>query len=97
MSFIKQILSKHWTVEKKLKDEKQEELEKWLCLYLPIIPFNRWVLFPAAFLIQFCCGSLYAWSVFNHPIDNLIYNDPTADMAVITFYLAVVMFGCTTR
>lgn len=46
-------------------------------------------------MIQFCCGSLYSWSVFNSPIDTLIYNDATANKSVITFYIAVGMFGCT--
>jgi MFS family permease len=47
---------------------------------------------PAAILIQFCCGSLYAWSVFNKPIDKLIYGE-VRNMSPITFYIAVGCFG----
>ncbi|KAG0019758.1 hypothetical protein BGZ81_009614 [Podila clonocystis] len=64
------------------------------------IPFNRWLLFPAAFIFQAICGSLYAWSVFNDPIDKLIYGTNAADKAVqhnavISFYIAVGCFGCS--
>ncbi len=47
---------------------------------------------PAAIIIQFCCGSLYAWSVFNKPIDSLL---ETSNLAPITFYIAVGLFGCS--
>ncbi|KAG0348400.1 hypothetical protein BG005_011550 [Podila minutissima] len=64
------------------------------------MPFNRWLLFPAAFIFQAICGSLYAWSVFNDPIDKLIYGKNAADKAlqhnaVISFYIAVGCFGCS--
>ncbi|KAK9670730.1 hypothetical protein K7432_017560 [Basidiobolus ranarum] len=45
-----------------------EQIEKERYLYGDVV-FNRWLLMPAAVLIQFCCGSLYAWSVFNSMID----------------------------
>ncbi|KAF8931137.1 oxalate/formate antiporter [Dissophora ornata] len=67
------------------------------------IPFNRWTMFPSAFLFQAICGSLYAWSVFNDPIDGYIYgmvtnpatgkSAPPAHNAAITFYIAVGCFG----
>lgn len=47
---------------------------------------------PAAFIVQFCCGSLYSWSVFNKPVDNLIYGS-VVNMAPITFYIAVGLLG----
>jgi len=47
---------------------------------------------PAAFIVQFCCGSLYSWSVFNKPIDELIYGE-NRNMAPITFYIAVGALG----
>ncbi|KAF9195381.1 hypothetical protein BGZ50_004757 [Haplosporangium sp. Z 11] len=72
--------------------------------YLPFnIPFNRWAMFPTAFIFQAICGSLYAWSVFNDPIDGYIYGvsvDPTTGKsttlkhnAPVTFYIAVGCFG----
>ncbi|KAF9583316.1 hypothetical protein BGW38_009757 [Lunasporangiospora selenospora] len=61
-------------------------------------PFSRWFMFPAAFIFQAICGSLYAWSVFNNPIDSVMYGNgpdgkPLKHNAVITFYLAVGFFG----
>ncbi|KAG0362412.1 hypothetical protein BG005_005678 [Podila minutissima] len=48
---------------------------------------------------QAICGSLYAWSVFNDPIDGFIYGTvlnpatnksaPPVHNAAITFYIAV--------
>ncbi|KAF9343383.1 hypothetical protein BGX26_005829 [Mortierella sp. AD094] len=62
------------------------------------LPFNRWLMFPAAFIFQAICGSLYAWSVWNNPIDGAIYgtdakNLPLKVNAPTTFYLAVGFFG----
>lgn len=36
-------------------------------------PFKRWYIAPAAMVFQAICGSVYAWSVFNLPIDTAIY------------------------
>lgn len=36
-------------------------------------PFKRWYIAPAAMVFQAICGSVYAWSVFNLPVDNAIY------------------------
>ncbi|KAG0339374.1 hypothetical protein BG004_006842, partial [Podila humilis] len=36
-------------------------------------PFKRWYIAPAAMVFQAICGSVYAWSVFNRPIDVAIY------------------------
>jgi len=47
---------------------------------------------PAAIVIQFCCGSIYAWSVFNKPIDTLIYGE-VVNMAPITFIIAIGFLG----
>ncbi|KAI1316881.1 hypothetical protein EDD11_009371 [Mortierella claussenii] len=72
----------------------QAERQKTMCC----MPYNRWLMFPAAFIFQAICGSLYAWSVFNDPIDGAIYgldakNKPLEHNAAITFYLAVGFFG----
>ncbi|KAF9997244.1 hypothetical protein BGZ80_007051, partial [Entomortierella chlamydospora] len=40
-------------------------------------PFKRWYIAPAAMVFQAICGSVYAWSVFNRPIDIAVYG---ADM-----------------
>ncbi|KAF9278984.1 hypothetical protein BGZ68_008207 [Mortierella alpina] len=76
------------------------EREKYLVFN---IPFNRWAMFPTAFIFQAICGSLYAWSVFNDPIDGFIYgrvlnpatgkSAPPVHNAAITFYIAVGCFG----
>ena len=76
--------------------EKQIEAEKWL---ITGVPFNRYYLIPAAVLIQVCCGSLYAWSGHNMPIEHFIYSDTVkvADRGVasVTFYIAVAVFSAT--
>jgi len=49
---------------------------------------------PAAVIPQFCTGSLYAWSVFNKPIDAQIFGEELgkkSNMAPITFTIAI---GC---
>ncbi|KAF9319679.1 hypothetical protein BG003_008479 [Podila horticola] len=76
------------------------ESEKYL---FASVPFNRWAMFPTAFIFQAICGSLYAWSVFNDPIDGYIYGTvsnaatgksaPTTHNAAVTFYIAVGCFG----
>ncbi|RLN58424.1 hypothetical protein BBJ28_00007442 [Nothophytophthora sp. Chile5] len=60
------------------------------------LTFSRWYLFVAAFVVQFCIGSIYAWSVLNHPIDLAVYGDATKGRAVNAFYIAVGVFGATT-
>ncbi|EFA82708.1 hypothetical protein PPL_04403 [Heterostelium album PN500] len=54
------------------RSEKQIENDKFLIFN---IPFNRWILFPCAFLVQSSLGSINSWSVFNKPIDSYIYGD----------------------
>ncbi|KAI9916803.1 hypothetical protein PsorP6_016759 [Peronosclerospora sorghi] len=97
-------LVKHWTVPDKVRSPEQDAAEKYLLtLYgcgkyvtSPWIPFNRWYLFLASFMVQFCIGSLYSWSVLNNPIDQLIYGVKTKGMAVNAFYIAVGIFGAST-
>lgn len=48
---------------------------------------------PAAVLVQFCCGSVYAWSVFNAPIDKAITGDEKASQAPVTFYINIGVLG----
>ncbi|KAJ1659913.1 hypothetical protein IWQ61_001076 [Dispira simplex] len=46
-------------------------------------------------LTQFCCGSMYSWSIYNRPVDQLIFGDPLRNMAPTTFYITVGAFGIT--
>ncbi|RLN62549.1 hypothetical protein BBJ29_002825 [Phytophthora kernoviae] len=77
---------KHWTVPDKIRTEEQDAAEEYL---LTAYLFGR-------FMVQFCIGSLYSWSVLNSPIDLLIYDDKTKGMAVNAFYIAVGVFGTST-
>ncbi|KAF9907809.1 hypothetical protein EC991_010501 [Linnemannia zychae] len=93
-------IHKHYSDTTYHRSSRTIESEKFL---LCGIPFNRWTMFPTAFIFQAICGSLYAWSVFNDPIDGYIYgqsysaatgkNAPNVHNAPITFYIAVGCFG----
>jgi hypothetical protein len=78
------------------RTEKQIENEKWLIKTK--VSFNRYLLMPAAVLIQMCCGSLYAWSGYNLPMEAYILG-PNGNVdratASTTFYIAVACFGVT--
>jgi hypothetical protein len=54
-----------------VRSEAQIERERRIMCFT----FQRWMLLPAAFLIQFALGSIHAWSIFNKPVDQYIYND----------------------
>ncbi|CAI5734328.1 unnamed protein product [Hyaloperonospora brassicae] len=98
-------ITNHWTVSRKLCSPEQYDAEEWLfTVYLGkdryysarCLRFSRWYLFWASFVVQFCIGSLYSWSVFNKPIDNHVFDDAAAGYAVNSFYIAVGTFGTTT-
>ncbi|KAJ3174671.1 hypothetical protein HK101_010865 [Irineochytrium annulatum] len=77
------------------RTDREIEDERWI---VRGVKFNRWILFPAAFIIQLCCGSLYAWSGYNAPIETALYgpnNLVDRGIATITFYIAVAVFGVT--
>lgn len=80
----------HYSNTKCTIKPEQYEKEKFL---IATIKFNPWLLMPAAIIVQFCCGSLYAWSVFNAPIDQAISGDSKVSLAPVTFYIAVGMLG----
>ncbi|CAI5712748.1 unnamed protein product [Hyaloperonospora brassicae] len=61
-----------------------------------LLTFSRWYLFLAAFVVQFCIGCIYSWSVLNHPIDLAVYDNARKGRAVNTFYIAVGVFGAAT-
>jgi len=92
VNLLLRLIQWHYGEVKCVKSPSQISRERYL---LPggLIPFNRWFCMPAAILIQFCCGSLYSWSVFNKPIDKLIYSDDKHNYAPIAFYIAVGCFG----
>ncbi|OQV13623.1 hypothetical protein BV898_12166 [Hypsibius exemplaris] len=78
------------------RTEKQLAQEKWLIPKL--VPFNRWYLMPASFLIETCCGSIYAWSGYNLPIEAKLYGlNGGIDRAIVVnvFYVAVCVFAIT--
>ncbi|KAG7378003.1 hypothetical protein PHYBOEH_000524 [Phytophthora boehmeriae] len=98
-------ITDHWTIKRRLCSPEQYDAEEWLLTFYlgndryysaHCLRFSRWYLFFASFLVQFCIGSLYSWSVFNKPIDLHVYNDSTAGLAVNAFYIAVGIFGTTT-
>ncbi|KXS12151.1 MFS general substrate transporter, partial [Gonapodya prolifera JEL478] len=55
--------------------------------------FSRWLLLPAAFIIQMTTGSVYAWSGYNVAVDTAISGDPVAGQAPIAFYIAIAFLG----
>lgn len=87
---ITQAIVWHYSNTKCTIKPEQYEKEKYL---FSTVRFNPWLLMPASIIVQFCCGSLYAWSVFNGPIDEAISGDRTVSQAPVTFYIAVGMLG----
>ncbi|KAL1918465.1 uncharacterized protein VTP21DRAFT_3125 [Calcarisporiella thermophila] len=73
----------HWGDTTYPRSAEQLEKEKYI---LGFLPFNRWLMMPAAVLFQLICGSLYAWSVFNKPIDQAIFGTPTVSALVSCRY-----------
>ncbi|KAJ2180851.1 hypothetical protein GGF45_001801 [Coemansia sp. RSA 551] len=58
-----------------------------------LVRCRAWMIIPIAVVSQFCLGSLYAWSIFNKPIDAHIFGNSEANRAHITFYIALGMLG----
>lgn len=53
---------------------------------------SRWTIPPAAVAIHLCVGSVYAWSVFNKPIEAL-HPDWPKGAAAYTFSIAIALLG----
>ena len=53
---------------------------------------SRWTIPPAAVAIHLCVGSVYAWSVFNKPVEALHAHWPRG-AAAYTFSIAIAMLG----
>lgn len=53
---------------------------------------SRWTIPPAAVAIHLCVGSVYAWSVFNKPVEAL-HADWPRGAAAYTFSIAIALLG----
>ncbi|KAJ2303546.1 hypothetical protein IWW55_002872 [Coemansia sp. RSA 2706] len=73
----------------------REQIEKDKFVFFGLIRCQPWMAIPAGILIQFCYGSVYAWSIFNGPINELVTGDPARGSAEITFYIALGVLGVT--
>ncbi|EGC38061.1 hypothetical protein DICPUDRAFT_46034 [Dictyostelium purpureum] len=92
MNPIIKLIVNHYKNNPQIKSEKQIESEKYL---IGPIKFNRLILLPMALISQFVVGSLYSWSVYNKPVDGIIFNNENAGKAPITFYIVFFFFGLT--
>ncbi|KAJ1997952.1 hypothetical protein GGI06_006366, partial [Coemansia sp. S85] len=71
------------------------QIEKDRFVFFGLLPCRQWMAIPAGILIQFCYGSVYAWSIFNAPINRLLTNNSDQGGAEITFYIALGVLGFT--
>src|SRR5436190_12122109 len=61
--------------------------------------FNRWRVPPASIAIHLCIGSVYAWSIFNTPLQRAhgvvisSSDDWTLAQVVRTFTVAIICLG----
>jgi MFS family permease len=107
VSFKERVLN-HFSQTKVARDPRAIEADRWFAFppsyyinekingqggQVCRVPFNRWVLMPAAVIIQMCVGTFYAWSGYNAPIDLYITGNNAAGLAPNTFYIAVAFFG----
>ncbi|KAJ2500271.1 hypothetical protein GGH96_002867 [Coemansia sp. RSA 1972] len=72
-----------------------EQIEKDRFVFFGLVRCKPWMAIPAGILIQFCYGSVYAWSIFNAPINKAVAGDLTHGSAEITFYIALGVLGVT--
>ena len=71
------------------------EKQKYL-FYVAPIKFNRFMLIPAAFIIQMCLGSVSAFSGLSIPIEEFVYGDNHGvDRSIISnvFYVCIGLAG----
>ncbi|KAI8048856.1 oxalate/formate antiporter [Syncephalis plumigaleata] len=81
----------HYGNTKMVRSEAQIERERRIMCFA----FQRWMLLPAAFLIQFALGSIHAWSIFNKPVDQHIYGDDRRGMAPTTYSILILFNGAS--
>ncbi|KAJ2759955.1 hypothetical protein IWQ57_006424, partial [Coemansia nantahalensis] len=67
----------------------REQVERDRFVFFGLIRCQPWMVIPAGIIIQFCYGSVYAWSIFNDPINQLVATAPGTDGAEVTFYIAL--------
>ncbi|KAI8326417.1 MFS general substrate transporter, partial [Martensiomyces pterosporus] len=72
-----------------------EQIERDRWVFFGLFRCRPWMSLPAGVLIQFCYGSVYAWSIFNGPINTAMTSDPEKGQAEITFYIALGVLGIT--
>ncbi|KAJ2703341.1 hypothetical protein H4R19_005317, partial [Coemansia spiralis] len=73
----------------------REQVERDRFVFFGLVRCQPWMVIPAGIIIQFCYGSVYAWSIFNGPINRLVSTAPGKDGAEITFYIALGVLGLT--
>ncbi|KAJ2797325.1 hypothetical protein H4R20_005223 [Coemansia guatemalensis] len=73
----------------------REQVEQNRYVFFGLLRCRPWMAIPAGILIQFCYGSVYAWSIFNGPINKLMTSDPNKGGAEVTFYIALGVLGIT--
>ncbi|KAJ1950440.1 hypothetical protein FBU59_000678 [Linderina macrospora] len=71
----------------------QIERNRWV--FFGLLRCQPWMAIPAGILIQFCYGSVYAWSIFNSPINRTLADDPNRGRSEVTFYIALGVLGVT--
>ncbi|KAJ1920945.1 hypothetical protein H4219_000998 [Mycoemilia scoparia] len=64
-------------------------------LFFGLVKCRPWIIIVSGIIAQFLYGSLYSWSIFNDPINERIYGNADANMAQITFYIALGFMGTT--
>ncbi|RKP26861.1 oxalate/formate antiporter [Syncephalis pseudoplumigaleata] len=81
----------HYGNTKMVRTESEIENDRRILCFA----FQRWMLLPAAFLVQFALGSIHAWSVFNQPIDKHIFNDPHRNRAPNAYLILIIFNGAS--
>ncbi|KAJ2661606.1 hypothetical protein IWW48_002315 [Coemansia sp. RSA 1200] len=72
-----------------------EQIEKDRFVFFGLIRSRPWMVVLAGIIIQFCYGSVYAWSIFNAPINASVASSTKKGRAEITFYIALGVLGFT--
>ncbi|KYQ99985.1 oxalate/formate antiporter [Tieghemostelium lacteum] len=90
-NFLTKFLEYHYSDFRYYNDD-NDSLDNTYFIF-KFIPFDRWILFGSALIVQFCVGSFYAWSIYNKPIDKAIFGDENKNMANISFFITIGMFG----
>ncbi|KAJ2891070.1 hypothetical protein GGI21_005962, partial [Coemansia aciculifera] len=90
---FKEMVINYYSHTKYIRTQQQIRNDQWIIFGK--VRCRAWMIIPVAVISQFCLGSLYAWSIFNKPIDRYLYNNEEANRAQITFYIALGMLGAS--